>query len=241
MEENLRIILIDSRAPNEALRKLASFGKLFMLQSQGITYDAISCHPDIFVFQSSSALILAPNAPGDLHQLLVNEGIPFSTGIKDVGKNYPGSAAYNAFADENILVYCEKITDKSILQASQGLKQLAVKQGYIRCNLVSPAAGVYITSDRGIDKVLNANGFESHYFSPKGILLPGFHHGFLGGCMGFYQNTLFINGSLHYYPDADRLLELLHNKQIRFLELHEGELFDGGGLFFLKHLLKKDN
>jgi hypothetical protein len=234
MEESLPTILVDSRLPKQILEKLTVFGKLLLFNSDGITYNSISCHPDIFVFQSPSQILLAPNTPEKLISELVNAGIKFTIGNKAVGCSYPSTATYNAFANDSILVYSKKATDLSIIENSLSQIKIPVKQGYIRCNMLNITPDCYITSDMGICKALIKNGFECHYFSPEGIFLQGFRHGFLGGCMGYWERKLFISGSLKYYPQGRQLMKLLVNKDVEIHELHECNLIDGGGILFFK-------
>jgi hypothetical protein len=58
------MIIVDNKITPVAKRRLSSFGELVELKTDGITYPAISGHPDIFFCQSADNLIVAPNLPG---------------------------------------------------------------------------------------------------------------------------------------------------------------------------------
>lgn len=55
------LIVIDKRIPEEAKKRLSGFGKIIEFETKGITYPAISGHPDIFMCQTTESLICAPN------------------------------------------------------------------------------------------------------------------------------------------------------------------------------------
>ena len=53
-----------------------------------------------------------------------------------------------------------------------------------------------LTSDAGIHKTLIERGIESFYVDKSGISLPGYDVGFIGGCGGYYDGTLYFFGRL---------------------------------------------
>jgi len=235
MDESSLLILADKRLPNDCLQQLKATGSVYAFETHGIAYDAISGHPDIFVFDSPSAKVLAPNCPRELGALLSQRQIEWLHGKKPVGEKYPQTAPYNAFADESILVYSPEITDERIIELCCKQEKIAVNQAYIRCNLVKAGNNRYITSDKGIEKALNAKGLDVFYQKPHTILLPGFPYGFIGGCAGFFRNELYFTGSLDSHSDFYDLKLWLTNYSIVYHCLYPGRLIDGGGLFFFTH------
>jgi hypothetical protein len=57
------LIIVDHKISQRAKEKLSQYGDLVELRTEGITYPAISGHPDIFFCQSADKLIVAPNLP----------------------------------------------------------------------------------------------------------------------------------------------------------------------------------
>ncbi len=57
------VIIVDKKISQAAKEMLSSFGELLELKTDGITYPAISGHPDIFFCQAGDKLIVAPNLP----------------------------------------------------------------------------------------------------------------------------------------------------------------------------------
>lgn len=226
------LIIIDKKIPEQSKVKLRNFGLLIELETAGITYGAISGHPDIFFTMIGNNLVVAPNLPKSLQKLLLERKIDVVTGIKHVGSKYPENASYNAVVTEDFLVHHQKITDSSILKRCEGRKIVHVNQGYTRCNLIFISPRHVITSDLGISAALTKLGVEILFFNPDGILLPGFRSGFIGGACGLLDKKLFINGSTIFHKDGSKLREFCHHAGVDLVELYPGPLFDGGGIFF---------
>ncbi len=227
------LIIADKRIPEKAQEQLRSFGSLFELESSGIVYPAISGHPDIFMCNTGSSLIVAPNAPAELYHFLTAHHVSFQRGTAKLGNEYPATSNFNAVVTEKYLVHNLKHTDKSILEACQEKIHIHVNQAYTRCNLIALNEADFITSDKGIEKALKKQMLNVLYFDPAGIVLPGFVNGFFGGCCGINGNNLFITGSLKYYKQKDSVMDFIKNCRSGLIELYDGKLFDAGGIFFI--------
>ena len=227
------LIIADKRIPEKAKVTLSKYGNLLLLKTDNIVYDTISGHPDIFFCQMDEKLIVASNLPESFKEKLNKHSLTFIEGGKPVGVDYPASAVYNAVVTKKYLIHNLKITDKAVLDASENLIKINVNQAYTRCNLLPLSDDKFITSDRGIEKSLRNEGLEVLYVLPKGIILPGFKHGFFGGVCGVYQNMIFIIGSLAKYPDGDKVKSFLTKMNYEIIELYDGHLFDGGSLIFV--------
>lgn len=235
------LILVDNRIPAPVKDRLRSFGDLLEFGTSGITYAAISGHPDIFFCQTPFGLVVAPNTPAYYLEQLDAHQIQWFPGRFPVGEKYPRTSPYNAVVSQNVLIHALEYTDPVIrdmafsIDSDSGSTMLVnVKQGYTRCNLILLNTSTAITSDKGIEKVLKSRSFEVLFVSPESILLPGFANGFFGGCCGIHENQFFISGSLKYHPEGVIIRNYLQEYGISTIELYEGPLFDGGGIFFLK-------
>jgi hypothetical protein len=247
------LIFVDSRMPDDAKAKLSqvtsqksavgsreSSVTLVELQTEGITYPAISGHPDIFLCPTPSGLVVSPNLPEKYISLLNEHGIDFTTGFhlpslvgEGSGEGYPESARYNAALNETYLVHRLDITDPAILERSHTLKKIPVKQGYTRCNLVLLKEDHFLASDAGIFRVLKNHALKGLCVSTEGIQLPGFPNGFIGGTMGLLGDTLFIAGNLSYLKEGERVRNFLSGLGYSLMELYDGPLFDGGSILFI--------
>ena len=226
------LIIADARLPLETLRKLRNWGNLFGFSSRGIVYDSISGHPDVFLCQTPDAVVVAPNAPDELKAALQLNRITTLEGSFEVGNRYPHSARYNAWVGDNLLVHKLTNTDSAIMQICHDFEHLNVAQAYTRCNLVE-VKGLFITSDKGIEKAISGIGREVFYIDPRCIVLPGQKNGFIGGCMGYWQHQLFLAGSVRHFPEGPNLKKALVSRNVQLVELYDGPLFDGGAIMFL--------
>ena len=227
------LIIIDGKTPQEAKKKLAEYGRLVELQTSGITYEAISGHPDIFFHQADGQWIIAPNLPSEYFGILDEHGLHYILGEQDIGEKYPATSAYNAVSAGKFLIHNFRNTDAMITRTLEDADLIHVDQGYTRCNLLALGDKHFITSDRGIERVLKRFDKDCLYVDPAGILLPGVRNGFFGGCCGIRDNTVFIIGSLSHYTDGKIAREYIMAAGYRIVELYDGPLFDGGGIFFI--------
>lgn len=201
--------------------------------SLDITYDAISCHPDIFFCQTPSGLVTAPNTPSSFLELLAQRGVRYIGGVLPVGKIYPETARYNAVVTAKYLIHNSALTDSVISDLNPGAESICLSQGYSRCNLIEIREDQFITSDRGIEKTLVSRGIKVKFISPEGILLPGYEHGFLGGCCGINEGRVFIAGSLRFLKEGGELRTIFNKAGLEIVELNSGPLFDAGSILFV--------
>ena len=222
------LIICDKRIPARAQETLKSHGRVIPFMTRGLVYDAIAGHPDIFFHAAPAGLIYAPNTPAAFIDILRKENIPLIKGRRPAGPGYPSTAAYNATATANRLIGNIPLLDESLTEAYSGKEKVTVNQGYTACNLLTGPVSM-LTSDRGIAKTLGCR-----YISPEGILLPGFRHGFIGGCCGITEQKLFFTGSLRHYASGHVLRHFATENQLEIVELYDGPPVDGGGILFLK-------
>lgn len=222
-------MIADARLPAQALKVLQGYGKLLTLATRHHTYESISGHPDVFFCQMPDKLVCAPNAPEDIFAELIKAGIRTEKGKHPVSSQYPGSAAYNAFTNDAFFVHNTRYSDPLLLTHSSTLQTIHVNQGYTRCNLAE-AGGLFMTSDKGIEKVLKQNGLDVFFIDPDPIRLPGEQHGFFGGCTGNWHQVLFLTGSCSHFQEGDDLKAELNRRGIKIIELYDGPLFDAGSI-----------
>lgn len=229
------LILCDSKMPAEAKVKLSAFGEIVEFATGGITYEAISGHPDIFFCPTPAGLIVAPNLPGKYLEILKQHEIKYVLGQSDVGFKYPETARYNSLVTDRIIIQNETISDNSICNLNPDLEIINVKQGYVRCNLLALPNHTFITSDRGIEKSLRNSSLEVLFVDPSSVKLEGFDHGFFGGVCGLRENILFVCGSLKYFKENALIESFISQAGVSIIELYDGQLVDVGTIIFLNH------
>ena len=226
------LILADKRIPEKAKAILEKQGNVLYLASQGITYPFISGHPDIFFCQVNNNLVVAPNLPLKYQIKLKELKVQFEEGRIPVGMEYPVSAKYNAVITDSYFIGNTKLVDRRIFEFVSEKEIIHVNQGYTRCNLIPLKNERFITSDKGIEKILLRCGLDVLFVDPEGVLLPGFKNGFIGGTCGVWQNKVFVIGSLQYFSKGQKIRNFIGDMEI--VELYDGPLFDGGSLIFLE-------
>jgi hypothetical protein len=227
------LIFADRRLPVQAKEILSPYGSVADFSTTGITYPAISCHPDIFFCPTPAGLVVAPNLPEEYIALLKEHQIPFLFGEQPVGDTYPDSARYNALLTDQFCIRAEGITDPSIAALNPGLETIRVRQGYIRCNLLALPDGSFLTSDRGIENVLRGRKLNVLFVDSTAIRLHGFPHGFFGGACGIYGDTLFFCGSLDTLSDSGTIRHFIRKSGLNIVELFDSQPLDAGTILFL--------
>jgi hypothetical protein len=223
--------IIDSRAPKEAIEKLKETFDVLEFRSKGITYDQISGHPDIFIFQDEKQLIIAPNSPKELTDFLNKHKVDFIFGKKEVGTELNNSTQYNCIVTKNHVFHKKGFSDETILKAHINKELVNLPQAYTRCSLTKLNYKNFITSDVGIHKALTKHSFISLLVSPKNIKLPGYPYGFFGGTNGIHQNNFYLIGSLDHIDNSKVIREFISKNKLNLIELYNGPLYDGGGIF----------
>lgn len=224
------LIIIDKRIPEEAKNNLSKYGELFELETSDIVYDAISGHPDIFIFQHNNKIIIAPQNPKNLINKLAEKGICFQIGTNNLGNKHPETAFYNVANNSEIFIGNKNTCDKSIADIAKGKIWIQSKQSYSRCNNIILDTKSIITNDKTVHKQIET----SLYINPEGIILPGFDYGFIGGCTGIIDNKVFLIGSLNYHSQGELISEYIKDSNHELIELYDGPLYDGGGIIFIK-------
>ena len=230
-------ILASSTMPPEARENLSKLGSVTWLELSDKAYPSISSHPDIFFFckdeRHCHSVICAKNV--DINLPLEIEVIK---GEKEVGKKYPDTVPYNAVGVGNTLIHNMLYTDLSIInlygKISTKSAQLSVNQGYTRCNLLALNERDFITSDRGIKRVLEANGCNVFYVDPHQIVLPGQDYGFFPGCCGLVDDTVVVCGALKHLKECKELRKFIRRNNMKIIELYDGKLVDVGSIFFIR-------
>jgi len=227
------LIFHNTNLPQKAKSALSLYGETVDFTAPGLVYEAVCGHPDLFITQVGSELIVAPNIPIRYLQLLNERKISYRIGQTPVGFRYPESAKYNVVTTGKHFIYNLHISDPLLLEIDNNLEKIHVNQGYTRCNLLSLSDMHFITSDQGIYKTLLMKELQVLFVNPAGIELPGFNHGFFGGACGVLQKTVFISGSLKYHLQGEIIRQFIADAGYSFAELYDGPLFDGGGIIFV--------
>ncbi len=226
--------IIDSRSSRQAVNNLREHvDDLFEFQTSGITGNSISGHPDIFMYQDANQLVVAPNTPDELFGFLDNHNVEYLKGKGDVGDKIYNSVQYNCLSTSGSLFHKSGYTDPVILEINREKEFIPLPQAYARCSLVHLCEDNYLTSDKGIEKVLLRKGLSCFYFNPEEITIRDHKNGFIGGTVGIWEKTIFFNGNIERHADGQRLREYLIDLDFDIVNLSDEYLYDGGCIFFV--------
>lgn len=227
--------IIDKRCSDEIKINLSNYvDAVFEFSSENITYNSISDHPDVFMFQDGENLIVAPNSPKDLLQFLDNKKIQYSIGKKRVGESLEESSLYNCLGTTDYFFCKQGFPDNSIQNYCFEKKLIELPQAYVRCSMFALDTTKMITSDLGIVKSLKNNSIAYFYFNPSEISIVDHKYGFIGGTMGKLNDTIFFLGNLLKHKDGMALHNYITSNQREVICLGSDYLYDGGGIFFVE-------
>ena len=227
------LAVIDARSPKEAISNLKGYvDDVYLFSSSGISYNSISGHPDIFLFQDSNKNILAPNAPMEFIQFLESKKIDFTFGKSFIGDQFSNSVQFNCLSNESYFFHKKGFTDEIINNHVKNKIFIELPQAYTRCSMISLGKGNYVTSDKGIQKVLEKQNLNCFYFSAEDIRIIDHQHGFFGGTCGISGNKIFFNGDIRKHKKGTALETYIQNIGYQPIYLHNDYLYDGGGIFF---------
>ncbi len=226
-------IIHDARLPKLAIEALANYGKLIPFYSEGVTDEALAGHPVIFCTPINNTLVVAPNAPVSFIEQLQYHNISFTLGISRVGVSKKDTAAYNIANGESAVIHNFSYTDPIVLKLLGDCTQIHTRQGLARCATLPLRNNHFITSDPGVAKKLKTTQISHLWVDATPILLPSIAYGCIGGCMGVYEDTVFIIGSLLYHPQGALIREYISQIHYKIVELYDGPLFDGGSIILI--------
>ncbi len=205
--------------------------------SRKIHVDArIASHPDIYMCQLG----------------LWDEAGLFIGDPDRLGPDYPNDIRYNAVCTKSYFIHTAAFSDPDMMTAVMTWRSGAgdgnmnfvdVRQGYSRCMCLPVDNESFITSDDGIAERLEITGAKVLHISTGHIDLPGFNHGFIGGCGGnVYERTegpdgsareqraIVFNGNLAAHPDYEAITSFIKQRNIKPVYFDNYPLCDIGSI-----------
>lgn len=217
-------LIIDSRIRNEEYNYLSKFFNVVKLPLSEDVYEEISGHSDIFYCKIDNKIITAPNST------IKHTG--FKVGHSVVGKKYPNDVSYNVCQIGKKIIG-SKYTDKSIKL------DILVKQGYVKCSIAVTSTNSCITSDKGIEEELRKENIDVLYINEDKIKLLNKNgtiskmKGFIGGATLVFNNKFVVFGDSNYLNNKDKILEHLHNYNLKLVDFKGLDIYDyGGGIIY---------
>ena len=146
------------------------------------------------------------------------------------GDVYPLDCGFNALTipDRHTLIGRKK----SLAEPLRELCRADTKQGYAGCTSLY-AGGHIITADPSIERTSLACDIPVYKISGRGISLPGYDEGFIGGAGGAFERTVCLFGSPDHSESGREVLEFCRLHSLALISLEDGILTDRGGIKFI--------
>ena len=198
-----------------------------------------ACHPDMQVAVLPDGRVVA--APGTELPGIVK----YNSGTAVLTPVYPKNIPYNVLIAGSVYFHPAGATDPVLAAglATAGIRQANVRQGYAGCSgicVYDPCGEpLLLSGDAGILRKAEAEGVAVQLCrGVENIMLPGFDHGFVGGCCGYLERdgrrTLYTIGSMEEtFYNYDEIKNALDRAEVEVRSLAGGRLQDHGGLKFI--------
>jgi hypothetical protein len=230
------LVVVDGRIGAEAVAALEQSGtSVLKLEPHSGLYTAVCGHPDLQLHHVGGAVIVhAPGTDPALLAELSSYGFELVRGESVLTPAYPRDIAYNVARVGSKYFHNLKYTDpilKKMLEES-GVEPVHVEQGYTKCSLLAVDEHSIITSDIGIAKSAEKNGFDVLLVDyERNIQLPGLNYGFIGGAGGLLgERLLALNGAVRKLSCCEALLNFLSMKKIELANLSGSAVTDIGSI-----------
>lgn len=146
---------------------------------------------------------------------------------------YPHDVLFNAVLLGNKLICNKKTVSKHILEhAKQHMCDIInVNQGYTKCSTLVVSDNAIITSDIKIHKEALKHDIGSLLISCKGIELPPYEYGFIGGTSGYDEKNVYFYGDITKHQDHNAIKEFINSHGKNAVILNSDKLYDVGSIF----------
>ena len=191
---------------------------------------AVRYHADMAAIHLGNNKILIDKNQAELSEVLLNKGFDVYFSDSDIKGEYPFDIPLNFILLKNKIIGKTACADKNLLDLTNELTKINVRQGYSKCSCLIVNENAVITDDESISKALKAVGVDALLISKGDILLNGHDYGFIGGasCKLSEKEILFF-GDITKHKDYKKIAEFIekHGCKISYLDF---SLTDFGGI-----------
>ena len=236
----MRIALVDERIDGECAEGLYDLGFIpLRLKAHPHLSSAVRSHTDILIsrlgeeyFMTEEYKYSYPRLIKEIEQALFGAVLSFTSDL--LRDSYPKDCSLNFFTLDGTIVANSKTLSPAVLKRAKemGLRLINVKQGYPACTALRLNGKAVITADKGIAKALVSEGFRAYLIEGGGVALPPYEYGFIGGCAGVFQNTVYFLGDVSRHASFEKIKQAIEQEGMNYISLSGGELRDLGGILF---------
>ena len=238
-------VIVDTNLSDACKRRLTVLGyNVIELPPYDGMSSPVASHPDTLICRIGDELITSADyceraayVFSDIREMHPSIRVRFCS--DGLGEPYPRDCAYNALSIGTALIAKRGSIAQGVLDtaAAHGLEICDTKQGYAACSTLAfteaDGDAHAITADCGMADILKKRNVKVTKIGEKGIKLPPYSYGFIGGASGVHGNTVYFIGDLDTHPDARVIRDAIESAGLRAVSLSDEELCDSGGLIFL--------
>ena len=234
MKESV-LAIISENCPKAAKNQLSAFFTVITLPPDPLLAPPVSSHPDMLITIINKTLF-CHNKYYEIASDKIDSILSLCS-LNLICTNSPRGAVYPLDVGLNTLVLQDQqklITRRDTL-APELLPYLAAdtKQGYAGCSSLY-INGTLATSDPSMIRAAERCDIPVHRLPQGGILLPGYNTGFIGGCGGVWNNSVYLFGNPDSCAQGYVLKEYCQHVNITVVSLCDAPLSDFGGIQFVE-------
>lgn len=232
----MKYIALAGACPADAIKKLTelrNIEKVFVLPPDRLIDTPIKNHPDTILCIYNGKLYCHEDYAKENREILSEICSTASLELKaqsgERNGNYPFDCAFNALVipSENAVIGRKKSLCPPLSEICEN-----TNQGYAACSSLVINETV-VTADPSIAAAAERLKIRCRMLSGGDIILPGYDTGFIGGCGGFFDNTLCLFGNPELTKTGNELLSFCRQEAVETISLCDGPLTDYGSVKFV--------
>lgn len=235
------MILIGQSVPSKYISYLRSLGQsLIILPPDPRLPEPVASHPDMLLFWDQDTLITDRTyylefARKELDEVCAFTGLHLQLTDEPPQLQYPQDIRFNALRVGSCLFCHPTHTSPAVTDSAlrKNWNIIPTNQGYARCAACPIGSDALITADPAIASAAKKQNLDVCIIRQGHVLLPGYPHGFIGGCCGVYENTVLFCGDPHLHQDGERMLSFVRAHGLEPQWIPDLPLFDAGSIFFI--------
>lgn len=218
-----------------ALRRHEDIYNVCVLPPDSLIDSPIATHPDTIMFIHAAKLYCHRSYAeknAELIQYICHScGMSITTDNSKRGGKYPFDCGYNALSVPAADII---IGNKNALADTVKCRPVThTNQGYAACCAAAIGKTV-ITADTSIKSAAETAGLEVFPVTGGDMALRGYNTGFIGGCTGVTDKTVFTVGDPYSCTTGRELTRFCKDRGYELVPLCSGILTDVGGIKLIK-------
>lgn len=196
--------------------------------------ERIAGHPDLQLFPYNGTVFAHKDLDTESKTVIAQYG-NLVICDRSIRSPYPDDSPFNIALAGNT-AFCRKdLIPREISDAfnRDGINVVHVNQGYSRCSIIPLNENSIITEDDAIARTAEKRGFTVLRIARGKVTLPGFPYGFLGGCTGVTDSSVYFTGVLDQTPEKSAIYGFISSTGKSVVFLSSDPLIDFGSILFL--------